>query len=283
MKDFLVILYVTKTGTFMTSYQHPLTQKRIRDTFKTREEAKEHKEKVEKKFTRRQFNNLMELNVGELLNLFMLEVPTNNLGKYCRHHLADFAQSFSTFAVEELTFDVLSVWLDQIQRENNLKNISMLKIKCDFDGFFKYLIGKEIISNSPLTEVFYARTTPSVAARNILSTVEIIGILEAVNEFSPGYLYPMIKLFAETGAKTTEVTDLNWKDIDLENKKIKFNKTLSSSERTLKMSDELANVLSKRKSKSGYVFVNVSGQPFTASRVARAITEFKVRSRYPKK
>ena len=100
-----------------------------------------------------------------------------------------------------------------------------------------------------------------MAARNILSTVEINGILEAVNEFSPGYLYPMIKLFAETGAKTTEVTDLNWKDIDLENKKIKFNKTLSSSERTLRMSDELANVLSKRKSKSGYVFVNVSGQP----------------------
>lgn len=37
---------------------------------------------------------------------------------------------------------------------------------------------------------------------------EIERLLAALKRYSPGYLYPIVKLFAETGAKVTEVVQL---------------------------------------------------------------------------
>lgn len=282
MKEFSVIIFADKTGQFTTSFSHPLTQKRIRNTFKTREEAKRNKEEIERKFTKRQFNDYMGLTVGELLNLFMLEVPNNNLLKYSKLHLTDFAETFSDYKIEALTSDVLKVWLDQIQEENKLKDISLRKIKCDFDGFFKFLVEKEIISKSPLTSVYYERVPIPVYSRNILSEAEINHILNAALDFSPGYLYPLLRMFVETGAKSTEVADLTWKDIDLEKRLVKFKQTTTSRERTLEISDELAQLLSKKKSKQGYIFLTYYGESFTKCKLGRAITEFKVKSKFEK-
>src|SRR5687768_11921773 len=103
MKEFTVIILADKTGQFTTSYVHPLTQKRVRNSFTTREEAKRHKEELERKFTKRQFTDLTGLNIGELLNLFMLEVPNNSLMKYSKLYLTDFVETFSDFKVEALT------------------------------------------------------------------------------------------------------------------------------------------------------------------------------------
>lgn len=282
MKDFSVIIFADKTGQFTTSYLHPLTQKRIRSSFKTREAAKQHKEEIEKKFRKRQFADLMNLTVGELLNWFMLEVPDNSLHKYSKLHFADFAETFSDYRIEALTSDVLKVWLDQIQQENDLKDISMRKIKCDFGGFFKFLIEKEVISTSPLTSVYYDRVQIPVYSRNILPETEIKNILETARDFSPGYLYPLLKMFVETGAKSSEVADLTWKDIDLDKRQVKFKQTTSSRERTLEVSEELASLLSKKKSKQGHVFLTYYGEPFTKCKLGRAVTEFKVKSKFSK-
>lgn len=282
MKDFSVIIFADKTGQFTTSYLHPLTQRRMRNSFRTREQAKQYKEEIEKKFTKRQFADLMNLTVGELLNWFMLEVPNNSLHKYSKLQLTDFAETFSDYRIETLTSDVLKVWLDQVQQENKLKDISMRKIKCDFDGFFKFLIEKEVISTSPLTSVYYERVPIPVNSRNILSETEIHQILDAAKDFSPGYLCPLLKMFVETGAKSTEVADLTWKDIDLEKRQVKFNQSTSSRERTLEISEELALLLSKKKSKQGFVFLTYYGEPFTKTKLGRAVTEFKVKSKFAK-
>lgn len=282
MKEFSVIIFADKTGQFTTSYLHPLTQRRMRETFKSREDAKRHKEEIEKKFIKRQFADLMNLTVGELLNWFMLEVPDNSLHKYSKLHFTDFAETFSNYKIEALTSDVLKVWLDQIQQENKLKDISMRKIKCDFDGFFKFLIEKEVISSSPLTSVYYERVPIPVYSRNILSEIEIQQILDAAKDFSPGYLYPLLRMFVETGAKSTEVAELTWKDIDLDKRQIKFKQATSSRERVLEISEELASHLRKKKSKQGYVFLTYYGEPFTKTKLGRAVTEFKVKSKFAK-
>ena len=177
---------------------------------------------------------------------------------------------------------MLKVWLDQIQKENNLKEISMRKIKCDFDGFFKFLVEKEVISTSPLTSVHYERSQVPVYSRNILSEAEIKLILNSAKDFSPGYLYPLLKMFVETGAKSTEAAELTWKDIDLHEKQVKLKQTTSSRERTLEISEELVSLLSKKKSKQGYVFLTYYGEPFTKSKLGRAVTEFKVKSKFTK-
>lgn len=282
MKEFTVNIYPVKTGMFFTSYVHPLTKKRVRKSFESKTEAQEHKYIIEERFRKTKFKNLMELNVGELLNLFILEVPNNPLSKYSKLHFADFAETFGDFKVEKMSSDALKVWLDQIQKENNLKDMSVRKVKCDFDSFFKYLVVKDIIAESPLTEIYYERITPPVHSRNILSESEIKRILEAVKEFSPGYLYPLIRIFAETGAKSTEVVELDWRDVDLENGKVKFKRTSSSCERVLSISHELIQILNKKRSKQGHVFVTYYGEPFTKNKLGRAVTEFKVKSKYPR-
>jgi len=254
----------------------------MRKSFETREEAKRNKEEIEKKFSRRQFADLMNLTVGELLNWFMIEVQDNSLHKYSKLQLTDFAETFSDFKIESLTSDVLKTWLDQIQQENKLKDISMRKIKCDFDSFFKFLLEKEVISTSPLTSVYYERVQIPVYSRNILSEAEIQQILNTAKDFSPGYLYPLLKMFIETGAKSSEVADLTWKDIDLEKRQVKFKQTTSSRERTLEISEELALLLSKKKSKQGFVFLTYYGEPFTKTKLGRAVTEFKVKSKFVK-
>ena len=280
MKEFSVIIYPVKTGEYFTSYMHPLTKKRIREHFKNRLDALENKTKVEAKFKKTQLKDLVDLLVSDLLHLYMINVPNNNLGKYAKSYCADLAETFGEFKIEDLSSEILKVWLDQIQKENNLKDISVRKIKCDFDGFFKYLVEEEIISESPLTTIFYDKITPPISSRNILSEKDIKDLLLAIKDFSPGYLLPLIMMFAETGAKTTEVVDLTWKDVDLENKKVKFKQTPSSCERTLEISDELAQLLSKKKSKQGYVFLTYYGEPFTKGKVGRSITEFKVKSKH---
>ena len=75
----------------------------MRDTIKTREEAKQYKGEIEKKFTKKQFADLMNLTVGELLSWFMLEVPDNSLHKYSRLHFSDFAETFSAYKIEAMT------------------------------------------------------------------------------------------------------------------------------------------------------------------------------------
>ena len=39
MKEFFVTIYALKNGSFLTYYQHPLTKKRVREEFPTREAA----------------------------------------------------------------------------------------------------------------------------------------------------------------------------------------------------------------------------------------------------
>lgn len=280
MKEFSVTVYPIKTGEYFTSYLHPLTKKRVREHFQNRSDALANKEEVEEKFKKTQFKSLIGLSVSDLLHLYMMDVPNNNLAKYAKSYCTDFAETFGEFQIEKLTCEILKVWLDQIQKENNLKDISVRKIKCDFDGFFKHLVDKEIISESPLTTIYYEKITPPISSRNILSEKDIMDLLSAVKDSSPGYLYPLIMMFAETGAKTTEVSDLTWKDIDLENKKVRFKQTPSSCERTLEISDELAQLLGKKKGKQGYIFMTYYGEPFTKGKVGRAITEFKVRGKY---
>lgn len=89
-------------------------------------------------------------------------------------------------------------------------------------------------------------------------------------------------MFVETGAKSSEVADLTWKDIDLEKRQVKFNQTTSSRERILEISEELASHLSKKKNKQGYVFLTYYGEPFTKTKLGRAVTEFKVKSKFAK-
>ena len=93
--------------------------------------------------------------------------------------------------------------MDQIQMENRIKNISMRGLKCKIDTFFNFLVGKEIISQSPLTSIYYEVKDIPLKSRNLLSPDDIDALLKSLKDYSPGLLCPIIKMYAETGAKSS--------------------------------------------------------------------------------
>jgi integrase/recombinase XerD len=277
MKDFIVSIYPLKDKKFLASYVHPLSKKRIREHFDSRESANEFRQKVEAKFKRSNPDNYLELTIEELLVLFMQDHPKSDFAK-AKMHLIDFVETFGGYQLEDITTDTLKAWLDQDQRENNLRQITMRGLKCSIDAFFKYLIENEIISESPLTTVFYQKIVPEIGARNILSKRQIEDLLGSAKTYSPGYLYPMVRLFAETAARPSEVIELNWRQMDPAKNEIHFPKTDFSHERTLKISEELTAMFAKKKKTTGSVFMTYYNEAFTKNKLARLIIEFKVMS-----
>lgn len=156
----------------------------------------------------------------------------------------------------------------------------MRSIKCTLDRLFDFLIEKEVISESPLREIYCRKTPATAITRNYLSPHEIERLLEALKRYSPGYLYPIIKLFAETGAKVTEVVQLKWTDVDCIKRTVEFRGTEKSQGRVMPISEELAAFLAKRKRETGIVFKTYYREEFTPVKLTRAVNEFKAKGIY---
>jgi integrase/recombinase XerD len=113
---------------------------------------------------------------------------------------------------------------------------------------------------------------------------EVSELLIDLKKHSPGYLYPIVKLFTETAAKTSEVIDLNWQDLDLDQQIVRFKKQVKIQARTLELSSEFVQVLKllKSNSKTIRVFQTHYKESFTSIKVTRAINEFKAKSDFKK-
>lgn len=274
MEQFQVNIYPVKDGTFLTSFAHPLSKKKIRKGFASREEAKLHKEAMEKRYARKKGEHYRELNIEELVMIFNQEKPGNVFTR-AKSHIISFVETFGELRIEQISPLAFKEWLDQIQKEYRLREISMRGLKCEIDTLFAFLVDKEIISESPLRTIFYKKYTPSLNSRNILTEKQMEEIQSAAKYYSPGYLYPIIKLFAETAAKNKEVVELTWQDVDLEKGTVRFKKGEKSQERTLKISTELVALLKAKPKKSGSLFWTYYNEPFTTNKLHRAICEFK--------
>lgn len=277
MQNFIVSIYPSPGGTFLTSYMHPISKKRYREYFKSKTEAETYKNQIEEKFKRGRIKNYQDLYVEDLVVLYMQEYPKTPFSKMKRY-TNDFAETFGQFKIEELNSGVLKTWLDQIQREGNLKLVTMKGIKSDMDVFFRFLIAKDVISESPLAPIYYQREVPEIGARNILSKNQINEILDSAKAFSPGYLYPILKMFEETAAKTGEIMDLTWLNLNFETKEVHFPGSVKSQSRILKISDELMAALEKRKKMTGYIFMTYYKEQFSKTKLARLINEFKIKT-----
>jgi len=279
MSNFKVRIMPLTDQQFLVSFMHPLTKKKERKKFLTRKEADNYKKEVEYQFRQKRVENYHSLNIEELVCLFIQDCPNSPFSKK-KTHLIDFIETFGDFLLNDLTTPMLKSWLNQIKQENNLQDISVRGLKCEVDTFFAYLVKKEIISESPLARIYYQKYVPNLKARNLLTTDEIEKLLAALFDYSPGYLYPMIKLFAETGAKTSEVIELEWSEVSFENGTVTFKGNKKSQKRVIKISDELVNIFSKRIKKSSKVFMTYYGEPFTTKKLSLAINEFKRKKFY---
>ena len=281
MQDFTVFIYPTREKTYLASYIHPISKKRVREYFKTKDEANSYKFQTESKFKKTRVENFQELTIEDLLVFFLQENPKSDFRK-SKKYLVDFIETFGGYYLNELTVEPIKSWLDLIQKENGLKDITMRGIKCSIDTFFAYLVKKEIISESPLTTIYYKVQTPDLKTRNLLSKEEIEDLLLKSKAFSPGYLYPILKFFSETAVKPIELAELNWKQIDFENKEVYFPATERTQERRLKISEELISILEKNRKTTGQVFLTFYKEPFTKNKLRRLVEEFKIKTGFKK-
>lgn len=279
MEEFKVNIYPIKDGTFLTSFTHPLSKRKVRKAFTSRSDAKEYKEEIEHKYKRKKKAHYIELTLEELIIIFIQERPGNAYTKV-KTHIIDFVNTFGKYRVQDLTSDAFKVWLDQVQKEYGLRDISMRGLKCEIDTLFSFLVEKDIISESPLKYIRYKKHVPSLKSRNILTEKQINELLASVKKYSPGYLYPIIKLFAETAAKNKEIIELTWKDVNLEKGTVFFKESKGGKERTITISDELVSLLREKEHKRGQLFWTYYREPFTTNKLHRAVTEFKEKKLY---
>ncbi|MFP5491657.1 MAG: tyrosine-type recombinase/integrase [Bacteriovoracia bacterium] len=279
MNEFQVNIYPIQDGTFLTSFTHPLSKRKVRKAFTSRELAKGYKEEMEIKYRRKHRSHYQELTLEELIMIFIDEKPRNAFAK-SKIHIMDFVSTFGEYQVSELTSDSFKVWLDQVQKEYKLRDITMRGLKCQVDTLFSFLVDKDIISESPLSKIYYQKYVPSVKSRNILTSSHIEDLLTSIKSYSPGYLYPMIKLISETASKNKEVVDLKWNDVNLEKGTIHFVENKAGKERTLPISEELVTLLKNKPKKTGVLFWTYYNEPFTTNKFHRLVTEFKLANLY---
>ncbi len=276
MQNFNVMIYPAKDGTFLATYLHPLSNDRVRKVFSNLEAAEAYKDNIELKFLRADAQDYRVLNVEDLVILFQNEHPESNFSG-SKLHIRDFIETFGKSKVDELSSKDFKSWMEAIQIENNLKEITMRGLKSDLEVFFRFAINKEIISESPLNPLYFKKTTPDINTRNLLTLEQIDEILQKTKEYSPGYLYPILRIFVETAAKPTDIFALLWKNVDLEKKQLKFVQMDKCQERTLPMSEELTSILEKKKKAGGLVFQTYYKEPFTKNKLSALVNEFKIK------
>jgi integrase len=281
MSQFKINTCTLRDETVLVSYVHPLTKRKVRKTFASSIQAGEYRVRVEQQFSASDIDRYRDLTLEELMILFMHEKPNSTFFKM-RLHLVDFTETFGHLRIYEITTAMLRTWLDQVQQENKLADTSMRSIKCTLDRLFEFLIQKEIISESPLREIYYRKTPAGTITRSFMPEHELEKLLAALKSYSPGYLYPIIKLFAETGAKIGDVVELKWEQVDCVKRTVQYLGTEKSQARILPISEELATLLLKTQRETGLVFKTFYREPFTRVKLARAINEFRARALYRK-
>lgn len=96
-------------------------------------------------------------------------------------------------------------------------------------------------------------------------------IVQDAKIHSPGFLYPILLLVFETAAKTSDLLNLKWRDLDLKNKKVHFHESEKIQSRHLDISDDLVAAFKRIDQISENVFTNLEGRPLRKEVLVREL------------
>ncbi len=268
-----VKIYKLASGQYMCSYHHPRTLKRVRNKFKTEKEAKQHKEKILQELQNLPSDPRAQLFVNQLIKIYLEEFPNSSMRERL-YHFEDFCDTFGKFLVTDINRHNLRDWMLKRKELYMLHDRTMLRLKYNLNGFFKFLVEEEIILKNPLDYIKFSNSAPSRRKRTLLSVDEINEILDKAKGFSPRVLYPALYALAHTGARKGEVLKLQWKHIDLNNKVIHFYNTKNGDDRTIKMTNNLYKFLLEKSKETTFVFLNTKDREFTPCALHKLVLSF---------
>ncbi len=195
----------------------------------------------------------------ELSDLY-LDYAKSNKRSWIRDRL-----SLKTLAAEfdGLKVDQLDSLLIEKYKQKRLKDVSPATVNREL-ACLKHLFNKGIewgkCDKNPVRQVKFFKEN-NFRLRYL--TVEEI---KKLFRNSPKHLKPILMVALETGMRRSEIFNLNWDDIDFEQKIIYVRNSKSGDPREIPISNRLANVLKDLKYKSPYVFCNKDGKPLGSVR-----------------
>jgi integrase len=265
-------------GGALASYLHPFSEVMIRRFFPSIVAALPYKKEIEQAYSVEM--PFEEMRVKQLLLLMKEEWPKSNLITK-KKFLWEFAEIFGDFRVSEFNEEVIVSWIRHLEQENNYSQGTVFGIKVCVNSFFRFLIEKRVIAESPIKAILKDRI--NAYKRTILPEEDIAAILSEARRLSPGYIYPMVLMINESAAKTSEVLSLKWKSVNLGRGTITFDSMKRRAPRVHKMSDELQSVLEGLPKSTPYVFTTPDGRPVDKAILKHTLGEFRQKSAHQKK
>jgi integrase len=278
-------VYRLLTGSYQVAYRHPVTGRRHRVKFHRLRDAHQMRQDLEMQFHRGNKARFVESTVGSLIEMHQKDFPQSRFFELKRPY-GEFLNHFRVAKLKGLDRHVLAKWFDELQDKYSYADRTMNKIKSGLNVFFKYLIQREILRDSPLQGISFKRNSLS-RKRVVLSEEELRRYLSQAREYSPRVFYPFLYTLAHTGARMNEIVRLTWDDIDFETKLIHLHKTKNGGDRSLKVPDQLHNMLHEIRERSSSplessVFRNRAGAPITKAVVKHYLKHLKLKYRHEK-
>ncbi len=136
------------------------------------------------------------------------------------------------------------------------------------------MISRGIVESSPQDLIRMGKARQYRKRTTHIPVEKIAEILEKASELSPGLLYPILSLVAQTAAKTSDLSQLKWNDLDLKTRVVRYSGSTKIRAREIEFSENCAAALRRLDQSSDLVFTTLEGRPLQKHTLVRELRIF---------
>jgi len=274
MKIKNIKLYPLTDGKFVVSYLDPATRKRVQKNFTDEAKAKAYLSSLKTPTeNKNNFGYLKSASADTAVRAYLEQVPNSYLSKSGRL-IREFLDFFAVHGVARLTEENLRGFFVHLKNEFDYADRSLLVAKSQLQGFFKFLIEKEVIEKSPLNEIKFNRGAPYKRKPVVFDEKVICDFILKAKRLSPALFYPIFLLIQEAAVKTSDIASLQWKDINFKISTVEFHRSKELQKRSFTISSEVIEAIRKIDRVSDHVFTNLEGRPLQKYIISRELKRF---------
>lgn len=274
MKVKNVKMYSLSHGKYVVSFLDPIKNKRVQKNFDDEVKANTYlnilRAPSEKKH---ELRYLKTASTDTAVRVYLEQSPKSSLGQ-SKKLVREFVEFFPSHGVPRLNEQCLSSFFTHLKQEVGLADRSLLVARSKLQGFFKFLILHGALKHSPLDGLKFNRGAPYTRKPKIFENKEIKEFIITAKKYSPALFYPVLLLVRETAAKTSDVLNLRWSDINFKTGKITLNRSNEVQPRTFDISEELLASFRNIECVADHVFTNLENQPLKIYIIGRELKKY---------
>jgi integrase len=267
-------LYPLSDGKYIVSYFDSIRKKRVQKNFTEELKAKAYVSALRNPpKPSAELDFLKTASVETALRTYLEKVPNTYLSKSPKL-IREFLDFFSAFGVPRLSEANLREFFTQLKNENDPSDRSLLSAKSMLQGFFKFLIANAAIDASPLDGIKFDRGAPFKRKPTLFDDKAIMSLIETARRKSPALFYPIFLLIYETAAKTADIINLQWKDVNFKDSRIDLIRSTEIRPRSFTISIELLNSIRRMERVCDHVFTTLEGRTQKKHILGRELKKF---------